>query len=131
MMRYERSSDRWFTTLCADRRTYPWYKNRNRYIRTINLCGVNVITDKAYETSNIFITNIESNGGVIMDSNHNILQNWDCDYYLYREIHLIENFFNRLKKYQWIVTRYDKLAYTTILRICLSYLNCYMLYSVF
>ena len=34
----------------------------------------------------------------------------DCDYALYRERNLIERFFNKIKHFRAIATRYDKLA---------------------
>jgi transposase len=34
----------------------------------------------------------------------------DCDYGLYQERNLVERFFNRLKQFRAIATRYDKLA---------------------
>jgi transposase len=34
----------------------------------------------------------------------------DCDFALYRERNLIERFFNKLKHFRAIATRYDKLA---------------------
>ena len=34
----------------------------------------------------------------------------DCDFALYRERNLVERFFNKIKHYRGIATRYDKLA---------------------
>jgi transposase len=34
----------------------------------------------------------------------------DCDFALYRERNLVERFFNKIKHYRAIATRYDKLA---------------------
>jgi putative transposase len=34
----------------------------------------------------------------------------DCDFALYRERNLIERFFNKIKHFRAIATRYDKLA---------------------
>jgi transposase len=34
----------------------------------------------------------------------------DCDFVLYRERNLVERFFNKIKHYRAIATRYDKLA---------------------
>ena len=38
------------------------------------------------------------------------LPEWKCDWFLYRERHLVENFFLKLKQFRRIATRYDKLA---------------------
>ncbi len=35
---------------------------------------------------------------------------WDCDFALYKERHLVECFFNKLKAFRRVATRYDELA---------------------
>lgn len=35
---------------------------------------------------------------------------WYCDWWLYKERHLVENFFLKLKEFRCVATRYDKLA---------------------
>lgn len=35
---------------------------------------------------------------------------WYCDFELYKECHLIECFFNKLKVFRRVATRYNKLA---------------------
>lgn len=35
---------------------------------------------------------------------------WECDFHVYKERHLVECFFNKLKQFRRIATRYDKLA---------------------
>ncbi len=35
---------------------------------------------------------------------------WDCDWWLYKERHLVECFFQKLKQFRRVATRYDKLA---------------------
>ena len=35
---------------------------------------------------------------------------WECDFWHYKERHLVECFFQKLKLYRRIATRYDKLA---------------------
>jgi len=41
------------------------------------------------------------------DSNPNP---WECDLWQYKERHLVECFFNKLKNFRRVATRYDKLA---------------------
>jgi transposase len=43
-----------------------------------------------------------------------------CDYALYRERNLVERFFNKLKHFRGIATRYDKLARTFLAGIQLA-----------
>jgi putative transposase len=43
-----------------------------------------------------------------------------CDFALYRERNLIERFFNRLKHFRAIATRYDKLARTFLAGVHLA-----------
>ena len=35
---------------------------------------------------------------------------WYCDYWLYKERHLVECFLNKIKAFRRVATRYDKLA---------------------
>lgn len=35
---------------------------------------------------------------------------WYCDYWLYKERHLVECFFNKIKAFRRVAIRYDKLA---------------------
>ncbi len=66
--------------------------------------------DKAYGTVEIRDF-IESNGGsYCIPPKANATQPWDCDYYQYKERHVVECFFNKLKQFRRIATRYDKLS---------------------
>ena len=40
----------------------------------------------------------------------NTKEKWECDYHTYKERHLVECFFNKLKRFRRLGTRYDKLA---------------------
>ena len=66
--------------------------------------------DKAYGT--IEIRNyIESRGAsYCIPPKSNASDPWECDCYQYKERHLVECFFNRLKQFRRIATRYDKLS---------------------
>ncbi|MCP9368851.1 transposase, partial [Lentilactobacillus kefiri] len=50
----------------------------------------------------------------------NAQDKWDCDYYVYCERHLIENYFNQLKNYRRIATRYDKLVHVFLQTIYIA-----------
>lgn len=43
-----------------------------------------------------------------------------CDWWLYKERHLVEKYFLKLKGFRRIATRYDKLAYTYMGFVCLA-----------
>jgi len=69
-----------------------------------------VLADKAYGSSAIrtFITN--SGGAYCIPPKSNDRNPWDCDWWLYKERHLVECFFQKLKMFRRIATRYEKLA---------------------
>ena len=70
----------------------------------------NIIADKAYGTAKLR-QYIEDKAGVYtIPPKENTKDKWTCDYHVYCERHLIENFFNQLKNFRRIATRYDKLA---------------------
>ena len=54
---------------------------------------------------------IENSGGnYCISPKSNAVNPWDCDWYLYKERHLVECFFQKLKMFRRIATRYEKLA---------------------
>lgn len=46
----------------------------------------------------------------VLCSSPNEADPWSCDWWLYKEHHLVENFFQKLKEFRRVATRYDKLA---------------------
>ena len=69
------------------------------------------LADKAYDADARVIEPIEAvQGHVVIPSKCHRLQPRDFDKELYKERHLIENFFAKIKQYRAIATRYDKLA---------------------
>lgn len=72
--------------------------------------GSVVMGDKAYGTTKIR-EYIEASGGTYcIPPKTNAAQPWDCDFYQYKERHLVECFFNKLKQFRRVATRYDKLS---------------------
>ena len=70
-----------------------------------------VIADKAYDADERVIQPLERAGKnvvVLPRSNRKNPRSYDAE--LYKERHLIENFFARLKPYRALATRYDKTA---------------------
>lgn len=79
-------------------------------LESVELAGTIVVGDKAYGTVEIR-TYIESKGAsYCIPPKSNAVNPWECDYSQYKERHTIECFFNRLKQYRRVATRYEKLA---------------------
>ena len=69
-----------------------------------------VLGDKAFGTVEILTYIRENNATVVIPPKSNAADPWDCDFYHYKERHLVECFFNKLKHFRRIATRYDKLS---------------------
>lgn len=66
--------------------------------------------DKAYGTVEIRAY-IEAQGATYcIPPKSNAKEPWDCDYHQYKERHVVECFFNKLKQFRRVATRYEKLA---------------------
>ena len=71
-----------------------------------------VIADKAFD-ADTFIDPLLSSGVVpVIPPRSSRKRVRSCDYALYRERNLVERFFNKLKHFRGIATRYNKLART-------------------
>ena len=79
-------------------------------LSTLDICNSNILADRAYGTRDIrnYIDSQKASYDIPPKTNAKEL--WDCDYYLYKERHLIECFFNKIKAFRRVATRYDKLA---------------------
>jgi transposase len=70
-----------------------------------------LIADKAYDASERVIEPLAAAGKAVVippKANRKLPRNYDR--HLYKERHLIENFFAKLKQFRAIATRYDKTA---------------------
>lgn len=77
----------------------------------LKIADSNILADKAYGT--VDIRNYISECGasyVIPRQKANAKEPWEYDTWLYKERHLIECFFNKIKAFRRVATRYDKLA---------------------
>ncbi len=75
-----------------------------------NLAQSAVLGDKAFGTVEI-LTYIRNQGGeAVIPPKSNTKEPWDCDYCHYKERHLVECFFNKLKHFRAVATRYSKLS---------------------
>jgi transposase len=74
----------------------------------VDISGSIVMGDKAYGTQKIrdYIT---SHGATYaIPPKANTIEPWECDWWQYKERHLVECFFNKLKQFRRVATRYDK-----------------------
>jgi transposase len=70
-----------------------------------------VIADKAYDAQTRVVQPLLDKGKeVVIASRSTSKQPREYDLHLYKERHLVENFFARLKQYRAIAMRYDKTA---------------------
>lgn len=68
------------------------------------------LADKAYDADRLIIA-LEARGiKPVIPPKANRLVQRSCDFALYRERNLVERFFNTLKHFRALATRYDKLA---------------------
>ena len=72
--------------------------------------NANILGDKAFDCDE-FIQQIESQNCIpVIPSRSNRKVQRDVDYYLYKERHLIECFFSKIKHFRRIFSRFDKMA---------------------
>jgi transposase len=77
-----------------------------------------VIADKAYDADH-FVALLNARGiKVVIPPRANRTEPRDCDWHQYKERHLIECFFNKIKHYRRIFSRFEKTArnYLSFLR---------------
>lgn len=76
----------------------------------VDIAASTILADKAYGTNEIldYIQVQDADYAIPPKSNTRIP--WRCDWWLYKERHLVECFFLKLKNFRRIATRYDKLA---------------------
>ena len=74
-----------------------------------DITGVNMLGDKAYGTKEILAYIKEYGATVVIPPKSNAKEPWEVDYYLYKERHLVECFFQKMKWFRRVATRYDKL----------------------
>lgn len=70
----------------------------------------NILADRAYGTDEIRTYISEHNAKYTIPPKSNATNPWYCDFWLYKERHLVECFFNKIKAFRRVATRYDKLA---------------------
>lgn len=70
------------------------------------------LADKAYDADRLIDRLIQRGITPVIPPKRNRTTRWKTDFSLYRERNLVERFFNKLKQFRAIATRYDKLKST-------------------
>ena len=66
--------------------------------------------DKGYDADPLIAQLRDARIAAVIPPRSNRKEKRDCDFTLYKERNLIERFFEKLKQFRAIATRYDKLA---------------------
>ena len=77
------------------------------------------LADKGYDADALIETLDERGITPVIPSKANRTEPRKTDFALYRERNLVERFFNKLKQYRALATRYDKLANTFLAAVAL------------
>ena len=77
-------------------------------LKQTEIRGSNVLADRAYGTGAIRTYIEQSGASYTIPPRNNILEPWPVDWWLYRERHLVECFFQKIKWFRRIATRYDR-----------------------
>lgn len=86
----------------------------------INIEGSSVLADRGYDSRNLIDYIYENGGEPTIPSKKGVKFERRCDWWLYKERHLVEKYFLKLKGFRRIATRYDKLAFTYMGFVCLA-----------
>ncbi len=86
----------------------------------INLEGSIVLADRGYDSWELIDYIYSKDGEPNIPSRKGATFERKCDWFLYKERHLVEKFFLKLKAFRHIATRYDKLACTYLGFLCLA-----------
>ena len=78
-------------------------------LEKIEISGSNVLADHAYGAKTIRAYISGQGASYVIPPQSNVSDPWPVDRWLYKERHLVECFFQKLKWFRRIATRYDKL----------------------
>lgn len=89
-------------------------------LEQVDIRGSNVIADKAY-CSRAIRSYIKEQGAKSVIAPKKVVEAENpIDWHLYKERHLIECFFNKMKQFRRVCTRYDKLSTSFLSFVYLS-----------
>ena len=78
----------------------------------IEIDGSKVLADRGYDSNQLIDYIYDHGGEPTIPSRRGAKFERRCDWWFYKERHLVENYFLKLKAFRRIATRYDKLAFT-------------------
>ena len=83
-----------------------------------------VIADKGYDADPLVALINSAGATAVIPPRSNRIQKREYDRHLYKDRNLVERFFNRLKQFRRIATRYAKLArnFTSMLNLVCAYI---------
>lgn len=81
-------------------------------LKYIKIEGSKVLTERGYDSFALIDYIYDHEGGPTIPSRKGAKFERHCDWWLYKERHLAENYFLKLKSYRRIVARYNKLEAT-------------------
>ena len=85
----------------------------------IRIDGSKVLADRGYDSNQLMDYIYDHGGEPTIPSRRGAKFDRRCDWWLYKERHLVENYFLKLKSFRRIATRYDKLAFTYLGFLCI------------
>ena len=86
----------------------------------VDIEGSQVLADRGYDSDKLLDYIYSRGGEPTIPSRKGAKFERRCDWWLYKERHLVEKFFLKLKAFRRIATRYDKLAFTYMGFVCLA-----------
>ena len=85
----------------------------------IRIDGSKVLADRGYDSNQLMDYIYDHGGEPTIPSRRGAKFDRRCDWWLYKERHLVENYFLKLKTFRRIATHYDKLAFTYLGFLCI------------
>lgn len=86
----------------------------------------NVIADKGYDSDNIVDFIYEKGAEPTIPTQISRKVQRRCDWWLYKERHLVECFFLKIKNFRRVATRYDKLAHAFMGFVCIASISVWL-----
>lgn len=80
-------------------------------LEQVKISGSNILADRAYGAQAIREYISERGASYVIPPQKKISQPWPIDWHLYKEQHLIECFFQKIKWFRRIATRYDNKSF--------------------
>lgn len=89
-------------------------------LEQIDIEGSHVLADRGYDSNQLIDYIYDQGGEPTIPSRKGARFERRCDWHLYKERHVVENLFLKLKGNRRIATRYDKLACTYLGFLCIA-----------